>query len=134
MIEGPKHRYRVGFDGDFELADAPNEPPKGAGSKKALKKELEDHVERLDELQRILYAHDQHALLLVFQALDAAGKDSTIRAVLSGIDPAGCQVFSFKQPSSVDLEHDFLWRTTTRCLPERGRIGDLQPQPLRRGA
>ena len=73
-------------------------------------------------LQRILYAHDHHAILLVFQAMDAAGKDGTIRAVMSGVNPAGCQVFSFKQPSKNELDHDFLWRTA-RCLPERGRIG-----------
>ena len=76
----------------------------------------------MSDYQRTLYAHDHHAILLIFQAMDAAGKDSTIRAVTSGINPAGCQVFSFKQPSSLELEHDFLWRTT-RCLPERGRIG-----------
>ncbi len=67
-------------------------------------------------------AHDKYAVLLIFQAMDAAGKDSTIRAVMSGISPAGCQVFSFKQPSPEELDHDFLWRTT-KCLPERGRIG-----------
>jgi PPK2 family polyphosphate:nucleotide phosphotransferase len=77
---------------------------------------------KLRELQRVLYADDRHAVLLVFQAMDAAGKDSTIRAVMSGINPAGCQVFSFKKPSSEELEHDFLWRTSRR-LPERGRIG-----------
>ena len=76
----------------------------------------------LDELQRILYAHDSHAVLLVFQAMDAAGKDSTIRAVLRGLDPTGFQVFSFKQPSKEEVDHDFLWRTA-RCLPERGRMG-----------
>ena len=70
----------------------------------------------------MLYAHDRYAILLIFQAMDAAGKDGTIRAVMSGINPAGCQVFSFKQPSAEELDHDFLWRTATR-LPERGRIG-----------
>ncbi len=77
---------------------------------------------RLDDLQRRLYASDQYSVLLVFQAMDAAGKDSTIRAVMSGVDPAGCQVFSFKQPSSEELDHDFLWRTA-KSLPQRGRIG-----------
>jgi len=77
---------------------------------------------RLIELQEKLYAQDQWALLLIFQAMDAAGKDSTIKHVMSGVNPQGCQVYSFKAPSSEDLQHDFLWRTT-RCLPERGRIG-----------
>ena len=70
----------------------------------------------------MLAAGDRHAVLLVFQAMDAAGKDSTIRAVMQGVDPSGCQVYSFKKPSSLELDHDFLWRTTVR-LPERGRIG-----------
>ena len=74
------------------------------------------------QLQHTLYAEDKYALLLIFQAIDAAGKDSTIRAVMSGVNPAGCQVFSFKQPSARELDHDFLWRTTC-SLPERGRIG-----------
>ena len=73
-------------------------------------------------MQRVLAAGDRHAVLLVFQAMDAAGKDSTIRSVMQGVDPSGCQVFSFKKPSSLELDHDFLWRTTC-CLPERGRIG-----------
>lgn len=74
------------------------------------------------ELQQVLYAHDRYALLLIFQAMDAAGKDGTIRAVLSGVNPAGCHVTSFKVPCAEELDHDFLWRTTCR-LPERGRIG-----------
>jgi PPK2 family polyphosphate:nucleotide phosphotransferase len=97
-------------------------PPTGTPRKKELKQRLAAVVERLAELQRILYAHDHHAVLVVFQALDAAGKDSTIRAVLSGVNPAGCQVFSFKTPSAQELDHDFLWRCAVR-LPERGRIG-----------
>jgi PPK2 family polyphosphate:nucleotide phosphotransferase len=119
FVDGP---YRVPFDGGFRVAKAATEAPQDAPGKKALEKHLARSVEALDALQRILYAHDNHAVLLVFQAMDGAGKDSTIRAVLSGIDPAGCQVFSFKTPSPEELEHDFLWRTT-RCLPERGRIG-----------
>ena len=79
-------------------------------------------VDELDDLQRRLYASDKYSVLLVFQAMDAAGKDSTIRAVMSGVDPAGCQVFSFKQPSSEELDHDFLWRTA-KSMPQRGRIG-----------
>jgi PPK2 family polyphosphate:nucleotide phosphotransferase len=79
-------------------------------------------VSDISELQQVMYAHDRYALLLVFQAMDAAGKDGTIRAVLSGVNPAGCHVTSFKTPSAEELDHDFLWRTA-RQLPERGRIG-----------
>jgi PPK2 family polyphosphate:nucleotide phosphotransferase len=79
-------------------------------------------VARIAELQEKLYAQDQWSLLLVFQAMDAAGKDSVIKNVMSGVNPQGCQVYSFKQPSSEDLDHDFLWRCQ-RCMPERGRIG-----------
>ncbi len=91
-------------------------------SKKQYQKLLEKHVEELSSLQRIHYASNRYALLLIFQVMDAAGKDGAIRHVMSGINPQGCQVFSFKQPSAEELEHDFLWRTTRR-LPERGRIG-----------
>jgi len=91
-------------------------------SKKQYKKLLEEQVEELSSLQRLHYASNRHALLLIFQAMDAAGKDGAIRHVLSGVNPQGCQVFSFKQPSAEELEHDFLWRTTRR-MPERGRIG-----------
>ena len=83
---------------------------------------LADHIEQLADRQNLLYAHDRYALLLIFQAMDAAGKDGVIKHVMSGINPQGCQVFSFKQPSATELDHDFLWRTTS-CLPERGRIG-----------
>jgi PPK2 family polyphosphate:nucleotide phosphotransferase len=111
----------VPFDGDFRLSDTHTfieEVPQN----KAYKKRLENLVDEFDDLQRRLYAADKHAVLLVFQAMDAAGKDSTIRAVMSGVDPAGCQVFSFKQPSAEELDHDFLWRSAQR-LPQRGRIG-----------
>jgi len=91
-------------------------------SKKEYKKYLEEHVEELSELQRLHYASNRYAVLLIFQAMDAAGKDGAIRHVMSGVNPQGCQVFSFKHPSATELEHDFLWRTT-RSLPERGRIG-----------
>jgi PPK2 family polyphosphate:nucleotide phosphotransferase len=114
--------YRVPFDDSFRVSTAATAPPEDTPSKKKLENRLDDEVERLDELQRILYAHDRHAVLLVFQAMDAAGKDGTIRAVMSGVNPAGCQVFSFKQPSKEELDHDFLWRCARR-LPERGRIG-----------
>ncbi|MEO8936933.1 MAG: ADP-polyphosphate phosphotransferase [Burkholderiaceae bacterium] len=83
---------------------------------------LEDHVQRLSGLQELLYASNRYAVLLIFQAMDAAGKDGAIKHVMSGVNPQGCQVFSYKHPSDAELEHDFLWRTT-RDLPERGRIG-----------
>jgi len=91
-------------------------------SKKAYHALLQEHVEKLSDQQQLLYAINQHALLLVFQAMDTAGKDGAIRHVMSGVNPQGCQVFSFKHPSAEELQHDFLWRTT-RDLPERGRIG-----------
>ncbi|MDD2877578.1 MAG: polyphosphate kinase 2 family protein [Acidiphilium sp.] len=91
-------------------------------SKKEYKRLLEDHVARLSALQQLLYAANRHAVLLIFQAMDAAGKDGAIKHVMSGVNPQGCQVFSFKHPSAMELQHDFLWRTT-RDLPERGRIG-----------
>lgn len=83
---------------------------------------LEKHVTHLSALQQLLFAANQHALLVIFQAMDAAGKDGAIKHVMSGVNPQGCQVFSFKHPSPAELQHDFLWRTT-RDLPERGRIG-----------
>jgi PPK2 family polyphosphate:nucleotide phosphotransferase len=83
---------------------------------------LRAHVDRLNKQQKLLYASDRHAILLIFQAMDAAGKDGVIQHVMSGVNPQGCQVFSFKHPSATELQHDFLWRTT-RDLPERGRIG-----------
>ena len=112
--------HRVAYDGSFRVAETETKPPKGKriGSKRRLKAS----VRALDELQQRLAASDRHSLLLVFQAMDAAGKDSTIRAVMQGINPAGCQVFSFKKPSNNELDHDFLWRTSLR-MPERGRIG-----------
>ena len=91
-------------------------------SKKKYRKLLDDHVEELRALQRLHFASNRYSLLLIFQGMDAAGKDGAIRHVMSGINPQGCQVFSFKQPSAEELDHDFLWRTTRR-LPERGRIG-----------
>jgi PPK2 family polyphosphate:nucleotide phosphotransferase len=91
-------------------------------SRKKYHKLLEEHVEELSELQRLHYASNRYAVLLIFQAMDAAGKDGAIRHVMSGVNPQGCQVFSFKHPSATELDHDFLWRTT-RSLPERGRIG-----------
>jgi PPK2 family polyphosphate:nucleotide phosphotransferase len=120
MFEAPESEYLVPFDGSFRVSEASTKaltdghPHKGKHRKHA--------TDSLKQLQRVLAAGDRHAVLLVFQAMDAAGKDSTIRAVMQGVDPSGCQVFSFKKPSSQELDPDFLWRTT-RCLPERGRIG-----------
>jgi PPK2 family polyphosphate:nucleotide phosphotransferase len=91
-------------------------------SKKEYATLLQEQVEELSSLQRLLYASNRYAVLLIFQAMDAAGKDGAIRHVMSGVNPQGCQVFSFKHPSATELDHDFLWRTT-RSLPERGRIG-----------
>ena len=91
-------------------------------SKKRYQKLLGEHVEELGSLQRLHYASNRYALLLIFQGMDAAGKDGAIRHVMSGVNPQSCEVFSFKQPSAEELKHDFLWRTTCR-LPERGRIG-----------
>ncbi|MEM7367677.1 MAG: polyphosphate kinase 2 family protein [Bacteroidota bacterium] len=91
-------------------------------SKKDYKKKLEDFREEIDELQNMMYAHDRYGMLLIFQAMDAAGKDGTIRHVMSGVNPHGIVVHSFKKPTSQELDHDYLWRTT-RSLPERGRIG-----------
>lgn len=122
MFEAVDSPYLVPFGGEFRVAGAPTTPPAGTPGKKTLKSQLEETVDTLDELQRKLYAHDKWGVLLVFQAMDAAGKDSTIRAVLRGINPQGCQVSSFKQPSKRELDHDFLWRINA-ALPERGRIG-----------
>ena len=113
--------YLVPFDDSFRIGDYPTAPPSD-GDEKQWEKDLEKSVDKIAKLQRLLYADDRFSLLLVFQAMDAAGKDSTIRAVMSGVNPAGFQVYSFKQPSSEELDHDFLWRTACR-LPERGRIG-----------
>jgi PPK2 family polyphosphate:nucleotide phosphotransferase len=118
MFKAPESKYLVPFDGSFSVKEAPTGGRKSLGNKKRLK----NAVGKLDDLQKALYAANRHALLLIFQGMDAAGKDSTIRAVLEGINPAGCQVFSFKKPSAKELDHDFLWRTT-QASPERGRIG-----------
>lgn len=117
-----KSPFRVPTEGGFKVRKASTKPPRNAPDKARCKARLAELVAEMAALQEVLYANDHRALLLVFQAMDAAGKDSTIRAVLSGIDPAGCQVTSFKSPSSTELEHDFLWRTAL-ALPERGRIG-----------
>lgn len=119
MFEAPDSKYLVPFDGSFRVATAPTAP--GSGNWKNQRR-LKQAIRKLDRLQKALYAADRHAMLLVFQAMDGGGKDSTIRAVMQGINPAGCQVFSFKKPTSRDLDHDFMWRPYD-SLPERGRIG-----------
>ena len=110
------------FNGNFDVAEFANTPESGAPSKKQLRTMLSDLTRELDEQQRMLYAQDVNAVLLIFQAMDAAGKDGTIRAVTKRIDPAGCRVASFKAPSTLERDHDFLWRTV-RELPGRGTIG-----------
>ena len=122
MFKALDHPYLVPFDGSFDYKDAITSIDENQLDDKAYKKKLKKQTEKIHDLQRVMYAHDSHSLLLVFQAMDAAGKDSTIRHVLTGVNPAGCQVFSFKKPSDNELDHDYLWRTTVR-LPERGRIG-----------
>src|SRR5208282_3554555 len=92
------------------------------GSNDEYQELLKDHVKKLSAQQELLYASGRYAVLLIFQAMDAAGKDGVIAHVMSGVNPQGCQVFSFKHPSALELQHDFLWRTT-RDLPERGKIG-----------
>jgi PPK2 family polyphosphate:nucleotide phosphotransferase len=116
-------RFRVANPDKFRLSDF--DPADTCGfdlEKDAAKALLETGIQRLSDLQERLYADDRWSVLLVFQAMDAAGKDSAIKHVMSGINPQGCQVHSFKQPSVEELDHDFLWRCATR-LPERGRIG-----------
>jgi len=114
VTDGKKFRLKdidPGDTGDVTSEDKPR-----------AKELLEQGVQVLAELQDVLYAQDQWSILLIFQAMDAAGKDGAIKHVMSGVNPQGCQVFSFKSPSAEDLKHDFLWRCL-KCLPERGRIG-----------
>jgi len=114
--------FRVQEGNEVDLKTWPTKVKPMYKSKKHYKKLLEDHVAQLSAMQHLHYASDRYAVLLIFQAMDAAGKDGAIRHVMSGVNPQGCQVFSFKHPSAAELQHDFLWRTT-RDLPERGRIG-----------
>jgi PPK2 family polyphosphate:nucleotide phosphotransferase len=116
------HEYRVREGDDVDLGTWPTEVEPVYESKKHYQSLLEDHVAQLSALQQVLYSSGTYAILLIFQAMDAAGKDGAIRHVMSGVNPQGCQVFSYKHPSPTELAHDFLWRTT-RDLPERGRIG-----------
>jgi PPK2 family polyphosphate:nucleotide phosphotransferase len=120
MFKAPDSEFLVPFDDSFRVADMATQPDKA--DEKRDKKRLKKSGDQLDVLQQALYANDRHAVLLVFQGMDAAGKDSTIRAVMQGINPAGCEVYEFKKPSAKELDHDFLWRTS-RVMPERGRIG-----------
>jgi PPK2 family polyphosphate:nucleotide phosphotransferase len=115
-------RFTVSKGGRFRLSEVDPDDTGGIDSKDHAAALLAEGVNRLRLEQEKLYAQGTWAILLIFQAMDAAGKDSTIKHVMSGVNPQGCQVFSFKAPSSEELAHDFLWRTT-RCLPERGRIG-----------
>lgn len=113
--------FRVDGSGEFHLkSHKPGE--KGDLDKDTAHKIIDANRGRLRELQEKLYAHDRWSVLLIFQGMDAAGKDSAVEHVMSGINPQGCQVFSFKTPSTKELDHDFMWRTT-KCAPERGRIG-----------
>ena len=114
--------FRITDGTHFRLKDFDSADTRGLKSKDHAEEALERGVARLSELQGKLYAQDRWAILMVLQAMDAAGKDSTIKHVMSGVNPQGCQVTSFKTPSPEELQHDFLWRTT-RGLPERGKIG-----------
>ena len=116
-----KH-FRVRPGDKVDLEQWPTRVDPVYSSKKDYRKQLEAQVAELSDLQHLHYADNRYAVLLIFQAMDAAGKDGAIRHVMSGVNPQGCQVFSFKHPSATELEHDFLWRTA-QCLPERGRIG-----------
>ncbi len=121
MIIHPKD-FRVPEGDDVKLDKWPTRVEPVYKSKGEYQKLLGEHVQALSSLQQLLYASNRYAILLIFQAMDAAGKDGAIKHVMSGVNPQGCQVFSFKHPTATELQHDFLWRTT-RELPERGRIG-----------
>ncbi|HEC26462.1 MAG TPA: polyphosphate kinase 2 family protein [Gammaproteobacteria bacterium] len=114
--------YRVPADSKVQLDKWSTRVEPFYQSKKGYKKLLKAQIKELSGQQQLHYADDRYSLLLIFQAMDAAGKDGAIKHVMSGVNPQGCQVFSFKHPSAKELDHDFLWRTT-QCLPERGRIG-----------
>jgi PPK2 family polyphosphate:nucleotide phosphotransferase len=114
--------FRVPPGKKVDLKKWPTDIKPVYASKKAYHKLLKEQVDDLSDLQQLLYASNRYSVLLIFQAMDAAGKDGAIGHVMSGVNPQGCQVFSFKHPSATELSHDFLWRTTA-ALPERGRIG-----------
>lgn len=120
---------KAGFSEQFRISDGKkfslkkyDTDPGSKVDKKDAEKRLSQYVEDISDLQNILYADNRWSLLLIFQAMDAAGKDSTIKNLLSGVNPQGCEVYSFKRPSEEELGHDFLWRTS-KCLPQRGNIG-----------
>ncbi len=121
-LPGKLRDYQVDENAKVRLSQWPTKVPPLYRSKKHYRDLLEEYRAELSALQTLLYAHHRYAVLLIFQGMDAAGKDGAIKHVMSGVNPQGCQVFSFKQPSSEELDHDFLWRTNCR-LPERGRIG-----------
>ncbi len=121
LFEPVDSPYLVPFDDSFSIDKAPTKADND-GKKDGNKAALDSTVLELSKLQQRLYANDRYSVLLIFQALDAAGKDGTIRAVLTGVNPVGCQVYAFKAPNAEELDHDFLWRVQ-RNLPERGRIG-----------
>jgi PPK2 family polyphosphate:nucleotide phosphotransferase len=114
--------YRIDDGKSFRLKDIDPGDTNGFKSRELAEQTLQRGIELLSKMQEKLYAQDRRSRLLIFQAMDAAGKDGAIKHVMSGINPQGCQVYSFKSPTSEELDHDFLWRTS-RCLPERGRIG-----------
>lgn len=116
-----KSPYLVPFDGTFRVKDAPTKPKKELSDGEA-EAVLTETVQRLETLQQKLHAANRHSVLMIFQAMDAGGKDGTIRAVLTGLNPASCQVTSFKAPSVLELDHDFLWRIS-QALPQRGNLG-----------
>ena len=122
MYQAISSPYLVPCDGSFSYKNSLSSIDSKMLDDKKYKKKLNKLTSQIYDLQRMMYAHNRYSLLLIFQAIDAAGKDSTIRHVLTGVNPAGCQIHSFKSPSSLEVNHDFLWRTSLR-LPERGRIG-----------
>ena len=115
-------KFKVNEKDKVKLKEWPTKVDPLYSSKEEYEDLLIDQIKELGALQQLQYASDRYSLLVIFQAMDAAGKDGAIKHVMSGINPQGCQVFSFKHPSATDLDHDFLWRTN-QCLPERGRIG-----------
>ncbi len=122
MFTPPQSRWSVPFDGSFDVRAHATGPAADPPAKKELRRQLGEVIKEIDDLQYRLFVEDSRSLLLIFQALDAAGKDSTVRTVFRGVNPAGLQVTAFAEPSSLDLDHDFLWRTN-RVLPQRGRLG-----------
>ena len=122
VMKLPLEDFRVPASGKVDLGRWPTRIPPVYKTRDEYHRLLQKQVAELSSMQQLQYATDRHAVLLIFQAVDAAGKDGAIRHVMSGVNPQGCQVYSFKHPSAEELDHDFLWRTT-RNLPERGRIG-----------